>query len=75
MLLWAWGYVIAGLPSLLVQLILLPTIIKALEYSGVIYSSSSKTDLIAACPAADTVKDEGCEPAKEQNKEDSLPNT
>jgi len=75
MLLWAWGYVIAGLPSLLVQLILLPTIIKALEYSGVIHISFSESVRTAECPATDTVKDEGCESAKEQNKEDSLPNT
>lgn len=68
MLLWAWGYVIAGLPSLVVQLILLPAIIKALEYSRVIHISSSEPVRTAEGPATDAVKDEGCEPTEEQNK-------
>lgn len=34
--LWIWAYVIAALPSFIIQLILLPAIIRALEYSGLV---------------------------------------
>lgn len=39
MVLWIWSYIIAGLPSFIVQLVLLPMIIRALESCGYIKGS------------------------------------
>ena len=40
MALWTWAYFVAGLPAFIVQLVLIPTIVKTLEYSGFINQTS-----------------------------------
>ena len=36
MVLWVWAYVMLGIPAIVVQLVLMPTIFKALDYSGLV---------------------------------------
>jgi len=63
--LWVWGYIIAGLPAFVVQLILLPAIVEALDYSGVVHVRNENKTVVVGEPAA------GAEDSGDKAKENS----
>lgn len=70
MVLWIWGYIIAGLPSFVVQLILLPAIVRALDYSGVVQITHKNKTVAVRNQAVDAPVEDSGDKVKKNSSED-----